>query len=96
MKIKILALSLVLAGLIAPAPSAAIPPFCPDCAIHMHWMPPPYLCTCPGTGPHPYWRISTCTTYPAGCELESLESSSDVDAFLSTLAAQPAGQVSAQ
>ena len=82
MKTTIVVLVLVLAGLVAPSPGAAIYPFCPDCSDN--GMGPNCLCTCPGTGPHPYWRFSTCGTYPAGCLLEeSVQPDSGV--FLSTL-----------
>ena len=81
----ILVLSVVLAGFMAPSPSAAVFYWCPDCGIY--GLGPDDPCTCPGTGPHPYWRYSTCGTYPAGCIESSAQS--DLEEFLSTLATSP-------
>lgn len=89
MKTTILVLAVVLVGLMAaPSPSAAIYPFCPDCAIYQ--MGPNANCTCPGTGPR--WIFTKCGTYPAGCELPAVSAvsdRSDLEGFLITLAGSP-------
>ena len=85
MKTTVVVLALVLVALVAPSPSAAVYPFCPDCLNFGMGASSP--CTCPGTAPH--WRFSTCGTYPAGCILEDAKQP-DLDTFLSSLAPTPA------
>jgi hypothetical protein len=91
MKIKLIAVVVVLAALVLPGVSWAVWPFCSTCAQ----LAPGASCTCPGTGPH--YRFTTCNNYPRGCDplFKSAESSrSEKDVFLASLAVQPASSSS--
>jgi hypothetical protein len=91
MKIKLVVLAVVLAALLLPGTSWAIFQFCTSCAV----LGPGAGCTCPSSGP-PY-RFTTCNKYPAGCQLNFKSSAvapSEKDAFLATLAVEPAASPS--
>jgi hypothetical protein len=91
MKMKLIAVAVVLAALVLPGASWAIWPSCSTCGQ----LAPGASCTCPGTtGPH--YRFTTCNNYPRGCDpLKSAErSQSEKDVFLASLAVQPASSPS--
>jgi hypothetical protein len=83
MKIRITAVAIVLAALLAPVASWAVYPSCADCQYYN----PDNACTCPGTAPH--FIFIFCSNYPAGCPDPTAALRSGKDAFLVTLAAQP-------
>ena len=87
MKLRLVAVAVVLAALLLPNASWAVFQFCTQCAI----LGPTAQCTCPNTGPH--WIFTTCNKYPSGCELPfraSVSSETGKAAFLASLAGQPA------
>ena len=86
MKIKLIAVAVVLAALVLPGASWAVWPSCSTCGQ----LAPGASCTCPGTGPH--YRFTTCNNYPRGCDPQpksAERSQSEKDVFLASLAVQP-------
>ncbi len=92
MKIKLVVLVVVLAALLLPGTSWAVYQYCTSCA----GMGPNAPCTCPPSGTLPHF--TTCGKYPQGCPPPyppplAAEPSAK-DAFLASLAAQPAASPS--
>jgi hypothetical protein len=87
MKMKLVAIAVVLAALLVPGASWAVWPSCATCGQLAHGA----SCTCPGSGPH--YIFTTCDKYPLACQPQPLAAEGqrlEKSAFLASLALPPA------
>jgi hypothetical protein len=85
MKITLCVVAIVLAALLSPSASQAVYPSCTECGVSLN---SGNFCTCPGTAPH--FIFTLCSNYPAACQVLPPGPAALKEAFLKSLATQPA------